>query len=112
MLECISLNPTRSLLVWSRGGADDLERESEGPFPRIAPDMVGGSFANTDTGTIPLLLGTDTVCVSACVVVDGDGESVTSLKTSTIHSYHTLRLSVWRYMLTTISALSGIVSGV
>jgi hypothetical protein len=37
---------------------------------------------------------------------------LTRMKTSTIHSYHTLRSSVWRHMLTSTSALSGMLMGV
>jgi hypothetical protein len=38
-------------------------------------------------------------------------EAETETNTSTIHSYQTLRLSVWRHIVTAISALSGMYSG-
>lgn len=46
------------------------------------------------------------------VVVAGRGDNVSRANTSTIHSYQTFRLSVWRYMVTTISELAGTVRGV
>jgi hypothetical protein len=125
ILECISLNPTRSLRTCCPCACACERREadlSEFPFARIAPDMVAAcSLVKGTTGTTPffwlslllLLPPADKgVCTWAFIPPGDEGSSVTSLNTSTIHSYHTLRLSVWRYICTTISALSGIVKGV